>query len=295
MKLWMLGLLAYACTGCTMMSLERHTVHQSDSAADLRYREVMDNLACIAHDPSTLPAYASIYSGTIFVQDQGQLAETVISPFNRRLALGSVGSNPSLNRQISQNWALDPITSPEKLEAMRAACQWAIGGEEHVNSDSMSLLIRPDQAPPGPNRHFSVADRLSHLSPGWLQVGKLRNVSPHACYKAHCCDTWVWVMPEGMKELADFTLIIQDIARVSINSQTLLHLPPTYTPIQFETADTADNPNSRVKFTLQAVVDPTGQLVTNTPYYKSRVDNLGADSSNIRSAIGAAGIAAPSR
>jgi len=293
MKPWILAwMAAVACSGCTMMSLERHTVAQADSAVDLRYREVLDNLAMTASDPSALPSYASIFSGTIFVQDQGQIVSTNIFPYVGAVAPGSISANPSFNRQISQNWALDPIGSPEKLEAIRAACQWEICGPDHLDKEAMSLLIRPDEAPAGPERHFGVAEKLAKLPVGWLYVGRLKDVPACVRYKAHCGDTWVWVTSEGMKGLADFTVIIQDIARVSINSQTLFHLPPVYTPIVFETADTAGDDRSRTKITVQVVVDQSGHLVTNNPYSKWRLDNLGSDSANFRSAIGAAGISA---
>lgn len=157
------------------MSLERHAVAQSDSAVEVRYQEVLDNLARIAHDPSALPSYASIFSGTIFVQDQGQVVSSNVLPYissNKGLA----ALNPSIQRQISQNWVLDPISAPEKLEALRAACQWAIGGPEHVTPYSMSLLIRPDQAPAGSDRHFSVADDLARLPAGWLGIGKHKDI-----------------------------------------------------------------------------------------------------------------------
>lgn len=291
MKRWMLGIVAVGCTGCTMMSLDRNTVAQSDSAVSLRYQEVLNNLALIAHDPSALPSYASIFSGTIFVQDQGQVILTNVFPFGRTTSIGSIAANPSVNRQLSQNWVLDPIVAPEKLEAIRAACQWAIGGPDRVYPGSRSLLIRPDQAPPGPDRHFGVAERLAQLPPDWLCVGRMEDVPPCACYKAHCGKTWVWVTPTGMKGLVDFTLIIQDIARVSINSATLLHLPPSYTPILFQTAETTNNPDSAVQFNVQVVVDQSGHLLTDSPYYPLRVDNLGVDSANLRSIIGAAGIA----
>lgn len=57
-----------------MLSLERHSVAQADSAVDLRYREVMDNLAQNYADPSTLPRLVTIYSGIVSVQDTGTLA-----------------------------------------------------------------------------------------------------------------------------------------------------------------------------------------------------------------------------
>lgn len=289
-KYWGLVMAICGCNGCTMLSLERHTVSQMDSSIDLRYVEVLDNLAMIAREPSTLPSYASIFSGTIFVQDQGQLVSTNIFPFKSIAQMASVSVNPSLNRQVAENWALDPVTSPEKLEAIRAACQWVIGGPTYVNPSSMSLLIRPDQAPVGPDRHFGVAERLSQLPPGWLCRGCLKDVPLGARYKAHSGDAWVWVMPDGMKGLTDFTLIIQDIARVSINSQTLFNFPPGYTPLLFETAESAAEPNAPIRARVQAYVDFSGRLVTETPFAPLRLDNLGSDTANLRSAIGAAGI-----
>jgi hypothetical protein len=289
MKRWMLCLLACGLAGCTMVSLERHTVAQTDSAVDLRYREVMDNLALVADDPSTLPSYSSIFSGTVSVQDQGQLLSTITWPFSA----GSQVVDPSFNRQISQNWTLDPIMIPEKLEAIRAACQWAVGGRDSVYEDSWDLLIGPEEAKPGIGRHFGVKKKLEKLPDGWLRIGSRRDVPACACYRAHCGRAWVWVMPEDMKALADFTLIIQDIARVPANSPTLFNFPPVYTPIVFATTD-VENPNHRVKITAQVVVDQSGHLVTDVPYYPVRLDTLGSDS-NLRSAIGAAGITAVPR
>jgi hypothetical protein len=267
-----------------MISLERHTVAQTDSAMDVRYREVMDNLALIASNPSALPSYATIYSGAAAVQDTGQLISTTTWPHS----VGSEALNPSLTRQITQNWVLDPLLDPEKIEAIRAACQWAIGGPDRVSKDSMSLLIRPDQAPRGPDRHFGVADQLSRLPPGWLGVGKRKDVPACAVYESHCGDTWVWVTPDGMKGLADFTLVLQYIARIPINSGVLFNLPPVFTPIVFTTADS--KPTDHMQTTVQAVVDQSGRLVTDVPYFKVRIDDNRTDPTLI-SILGASGIA----
>jgi len=98
MRLWILGVVALVYCGCTMLSLERHTVAQNDSAMDMRYREVLENLALIARDPSALPSYASIFSRTIYVQDQGEFISTNIFPFIGAVNPGSIQANPSLNR-----------------------------------------------------------------------------------------------------------------------------------------------------------------------------------------------------
>jgi hypothetical protein len=283
MKCWMLGFVAYACAGCTMMSLERHTVAQTDSAIDLRYREIMDNLALIAADPATLPNFVTIFSGTVSVQDTGQMVATPTWPFRA----GMVTASPSLNRQISQNWVLDPVIIPERLEAIRAALQWAVGGSESVDQDSIPLLLGPQQAQPGTQRHFDVADKLLNMPKDWLGRGRRKDVPACARYKAHCGDVWVWVTPDGMKGLSDLTIVVQHIARVPINSPTLINPPPSYSSIVLKTAD-SQNPGSRIGVTAQVVVDQSGRLYTD-PFIPTRNDNAGADA-NIRSIITAASI-----
>jgi hypothetical protein len=273
MRWLLLGLAACTGAGCTMTSLERHTVAQTDSAIEVRYREAIDNLAMVADNWSALPSYATIYSGSATVQDTGQIVLNSTVPY---YSVGSDVVNPSFQRQITQLWTLDPLLDPERMEAIRAACQWAIGGPDRVYKDSMSLLIRPEQAPAGPDRHFGVADDLARLPAGWLKVGRHRDIPKCAVYKAHRRDTWVWVTPEGMQGLADFTLILQRIARVPINGGAVLNLPPAFTPIVFRTADSvASHP---FQSTVQAVVNENAQLVTDFPYFKLRIDDNRADS-----------------
>jgi hypothetical protein len=273
MRWWLLGLAVSAGAGCTMTSLERHTVAQTDAVMDVRYREAMDNLALVAANWSALPSYATIYSGSATVQDQGQIMLNSTVPY---YSVGSDVVNPSFQRQITQLWTLDPLLDPERMEAIRAACQWAIGGPDWVYKDSLSLLIRREQAPAGPDRHFGVAEDLARLPAGWLKVGRHREIPSCAVYKAHRGNTWVWVTPEGMKGLADFTLILQHIARVPINGQTVLNLPPSFTPIVIRTTDTQANDGFLT--TVQALVNQNGQLVTDFPYFKLRVDDNRADS-----------------
>jgi hypothetical protein len=283
MRFWLLGAVIGCCSGCTMVSLKRHTVAQTDSAMEVRYREVLDNLALVASNFAALPSYATIYSGSASVQDTGQLVSTTTVPYSVR----AEAVNPSFSRQITENWVLDPLLDPERMEAIRAACQWVLGGPDRLSRDSLSLLIRPQEAPPGPDRHFGVADQLARLPAGWLSVGKCSDVPACALYKAHCGATWVWVTPGGMRGLADFTLILQQIARMPINSGTLFNLPPTFTPIVFPTVDS--NPNNRIQTTVQVVVNQSGRLVTDVPYFKVRIDDTRADS-NLISILSSSGI-----
>jgi hypothetical protein len=164
-----------SCTGCTTLALERHTLSQGASPTEIRYQEVMDNLALVARDPFALPAYSSIFAGTAQITDTSQiLSSTIIGP-----AAAAQLVNPQFTRAILGNWTLDPINTPEKLEAMRCVCRWVLFGPDFACQDCAGLLEDPpDLVAQGreithdSGRHFGVADRMRKLPVGWLHRGK---------------------------------------------------------------------------------------------------------------------------
>jgi hypothetical protein len=313
MKPWLLVLASgFACTGCTTLALERHTLGQAKSVAELRYLEVLDNLALVAHDPAALPAYSSIFAGTAQVIDTSQFGSSPVWVAKGVMGTTVAGflsetTSPQFSRSVSENWSLDPLLAPEKIEALRCACRWVVYGPAMACSSCPGLLATPEQSPT-PGRHFGVADRLAHLPPGWLHVGHLKDVPLAAHYRAHCGNTWVWVMPDGMAGLADFTLVFEDIARVNINSPSLFYWPPppcVYTrasgPEGQGKGKAAAAPAADAGFWPRSPVnDPNSGLVVSVyvdrerhvfwvlPYQPVRFENLGVDSS-LRSQLSAAG------
>jgi hypothetical protein len=288
---WLLLAFLPVGAGCTTLAVKRHTLSQEATPTEIRYQEVLDNLAMVAHDPAALPAYSSIFAGTAQVTDTTQLASTTtLGP-----GAGAEVLTPQFNRSVLGNWTLDPINVPEKLEAMRCACRWVIYGPQFACQDCDGLLASPEEAP-YPGRHFGVADQMAKLPRGWLKIGKTAPAG--ACYKAHCCDTWVWVMPSSVQSLADFTLILQDIARVDSNSPTVLFIRPTPSDFYFPTSPPDEKaccmgpdyvPAAPALVIAEVNVDPCGNLTPDSPYYRWRVENVGSDA-NLRSQINAAGL-----
>lgn len=291
---WWLSLLigTVAGTGCTSLALERHTLSQGLSAEVIRYHEVLDALAMVADNPAVLPTYASVYAGTAQVTDSAQAASSTVWS-----ALGFMSSktsgyfsetaSPLVSRNIVQNWSLDPIVVPEKLEAIRCACQWVLFGPEHISGSCVGILASPEQAP-YPGRHFGVADALARLPGGWLHTGRLADVPAAAVYRAHSGGTWVWVCRDGLQGLADFSLVIQDIARVNSNSPTLFTTPPVASGLKLVT-QILDEPGGKERaVTALVYVNEAHQLVPPAPYLPWRVDNVGAES-HLNSKINAAG------
>jgi len=314
------------CGGCTTFSLERHAIRQAASISDLRYRETMNNLAMIADDPSFLPAFSTFYAGTTDITDAATASSSTVwtrffvkAPRTITI-LGSQTADVPLTRAVRLNWTLDPTVVPEKLIAMRAACQWVIFGEECADPEGLGMLKQYDPPDPAaskiadpPGVYFGVADKLLELPAGWLHKGNLRDVPCSACFKAHCRDTWVWVMPENLEGLTGLTLVLQEIARTEYDT-TLFPSPITRSLVVDQTipSETEDEKQKKkedefmsklkklpgmadvkqVKYEYTVYVDEDGFLTPgqNQPAIarKARKDSLGEDS-KLRSIISASG------
>jgi len=241
--------------------------------------------------------FAPIYAGTPAVSDNFQVGNSTtvqhffpITAANAPFEGFSQGQlSPSLQRQDVENWSLDPITVPEKLEALRAACQWVIYGPEFALRDHPGILANPDDFPPeNRERHFNVQNQLANIPPGWLHWERRATPPVHAAYRAHCRGMWAWVEPEGVQNLADFTLVLQNISRVSSNSLTLFSLGEGTSSFSFVTLDRgAPYPKGQVLATVS--VNPALVFVPDLPYVRWRVE-VQATNSALRTQISTAGL-----
>jgi hypothetical protein len=203
------------CTGCTSFALEQNTLDQIQSSAEYRYKATLSCIATVAANSDSLPSFCVFSGGSTRVQDMEMLTSTTL--WTRALAsFASETAMMSASRNTQPSWTLVPTADYTQLAALRSACQWILYGPERANMEFPGILDSPLQNPlPGP--HFGVAERLRRLPCGWLGFGQLKDVPVAACYKSHCGDKWVWVTSEGMKGLADFTLVLLDIATLDVN------------------------------------------------------------------------------
>jgi hypothetical protein len=208
--------------GCSTVALKRATLAHARSATDLRYKEVIENLAMTAAQPDILPAYSSIFAGTTTINDVIKATSTstwVRAALKHPGWFATFFSTESADftgsRTVTSNWTLDPTIVPEKIRALRAASRWVTLGPAQVGPD-VKYLGRYDPAS-GPGYYFDVAEELASLPPNWLRRAARRRDIPHdACYWAGCGDTYVWVGPEGMEGLSRFSLILSKIARADL-------------------------------------------------------------------------------
>ncbi len=198
--------LVLGASGCTTAMLERYSLNQIASVSDMRYREVMKNLAVLAANPSILPSFAVIADGVAQLVDTGSAdAKTIwghaFKGFISETLTGTVSRNPQ------PQWTLDPVADEPLIKAQWCALLWGIYGPPPPDSEWADVL-----------RKYQVDGELAKLQPGWLHVGCCKDVPKNACYQAHCHKTYVWVTPDGMAGLSRLTLVLLDIATIDLNA-----------------------------------------------------------------------------
>ncbi len=294
MKRFVVALAAVVlCSGCTTLSLRRQTLSHVESAADLRYREVMENLALVYDNPAALPAYCSIYYGTTDVADTIPVtagltwARTIPKIGAAFTAFSTASLDFATTRSIKKNWSLDPTVVPEKLYAMHCACWWVLFGPGNQLGDSLTLEKYDKSYPDG--MYFDVADRLRTIPAGWLHCGRKSDAASGSCFRAGCRDKSVWVDADGLLALSQFTLVLQQIARTESDS-AMFPQPTTETIVLAAANDSLGlGNNDEAKVTVyidgKGFVTP-GQNASSLPR-KVRLDNVGTGS-DLKSSLSAA-------
>ncbi len=215
MRLWLTLVLALPLfAGCqTHLVLRDDTACTSATLTDLNYQQVLNNVAMFVHQPSVMPSFAVVNSGTVTVADQktlnGSAAYAPTLTFAQQNGgqpiLNLIG-NPSSQRNVTENWSLLPITDVDNLRRIRCAFQLVVldGGETTDCNHCLDLIKQ---------FYLGETDRMDCVLPrGWYHVGCKQDVPKNACYRAHYGNTYVWVTPEGMEGLTLFTMTVIDLA-----------------------------------------------------------------------------------
>jgi hypothetical protein len=165
-------------TGCTSTTLQHYTLNQAMAVTDMRYRQILQDLAVIANNAGSLPSFALTANGTANMThtvsiDTATMWAQVVNGFSQETLTGFGQLNPELQ------WTLDPVVSEPQLQAIKYACIWAIWGPsppDHPAFDLLRSLTKQDvigcpscgEARKYPGYHFGVANQLSALPRGWL-------------------------------------------------------------------------------------------------------------------------------
>ncbi len=215
MRMRLLSVLILLLGGCqTHLCLRDNTVCTVATLTDLNYQQVLDNLAMLVSNPSALPSIAVINAGTVTVADQKTAnANATYAPtlaYSQQAGAGlpilSLLFDPSVSRNVTENWSLVPVTDVDNLRRIRCAYELLVlGGGETTDCDHCSALLQ--------RFYLGETDRMDCVIPsGWYHTGCKKDVPANACHVGHYCKTYVWVMPDGLDGLTRFTMTIIDLA-----------------------------------------------------------------------------------
>jgi hypothetical protein len=204
-----------ATSGCqTHLALRDNTLCTAGTLTDLNYRQVLNNVARFVANPSSMPSVSVINAGTVTVADQKTYnTSATYSPtltFTQQgggaLPILTLLFNPSGQRNLTENWSLAPVTDVDNLRRIRCAFQLLVldGGQTTDCEPCLELLER---------FYMGETDRMDCVIPkGWFHAGCKQDVPKNACYVGLYCDTYVWVLPEGVEGLTRFTMTVIDLA-----------------------------------------------------------------------------------
>jgi hypothetical protein len=215
MRARLFSLLVLFLGGCqTHLCLCDNTVRTAATLTDLNYQQVLDNLAMFVANPSVMLSVAVINAGTVTVADQKTAnASATYAPtvtFQQQAGAGlpilSLLFNPSASRNVTENWSLAPVTDIDNLRRIRCAYQLLVlGGGETTDCDRCAELLQ--------RFYLGETDRMDCVLPtGWYHTGCKKDVPKDACYVAHYCNTYVWVLSDGIDGLTRFTMTVIDLA-----------------------------------------------------------------------------------
>lgn len=212
-------LLVASLSGCaTQRALRQHTVAANITLTDIYYQQVLNNVARFVDNPMSMPSFSVVTAGTVNVEDQhGASFNPTYSPTLTN-ALQGGGALPILSllfgvsatRAVTENWSTSPVTDSDNIRRMRCAFQLIVGTGNAECDHCQDRL-----------KGFFVGGTETYecmLPTGWYCVGKKQDVPRNACHVGSYCDTYVWVMPEGVDGLTRFTITVLDIATGEIHA-----------------------------------------------------------------------------
>jgi hypothetical protein len=213
------GFVLLAGGGCSVHHmLQQKTVSANLTLAEIYHYQVLNNIARFEANPAAMPSFAVVSAGTVNVENsaEGSIVPTYSPTLTNALQGGgalpilSLGFAATNRRSITENWSTTPITDSDNIRRLRCAFQLLVGRETSECDRCEDRL-----------KGFFVGSTESYdcmLPRGWYGVGCKRDVPRDACYAAHHCDTYVWVLPDGIDGLTRFTITVLDIATGEIHA-----------------------------------------------------------------------------
>jgi hypothetical protein len=247
MRLVALVSLTLVAPGCATTQLAFTALRQIGTEPDIYQDQVLENLARISSEPTSLAYFTLLNNGVPAIADKGTMsigsitfpAQSVVKQLHRQRGgqLGPIG----VERDVSGNWTLSPINDPDRLTAMRYLYLWVLGMPLQNQFEAESLLQKYI-------KNFS----LCMVPQGWFRCGHWKDVPKEAARKFHHHGKYYWIAPGMEENVTKLTISMLDIATVvpkGAPTQTIVWKidPKTNKPTEIDVTRTLDydpNPNT---------------------------------------------------
>jgi|SRR5579863_7897228 len=237
-------------SGCTHIQLRQSSVQLASTVSDMHDQQVLRNVAMFYQKRrNAIPSFAVVGNGTAQVSDTGTAGPTAgWDPFG----LTSVVLGLTASRNIQENWTLNTVNDPDKLEIMRCAFRRLFDGPEMpCNNCSFKL------------QEYFGSNIDCKLPTGWFECGPRKCVPKDACYVGCYCDTYAWVIPGCEDEFNRFTLSMIEIGSTAMPWSTA-SVQRTYT-MGNDPFDPNSKASSTQVTTTERIQEPTAQAPSPAP------------------------------
>jgi hypothetical protein len=205
--------------GCQQTVVQTRVNKLVRTVSDLYYEQILDNLAMSIARPDVLPYFGMPTQATHTNSRQiganytpmWDLIDTggLLNPFIGRYFFDRQGAALQGGVNNAESFQLQPVTNPDRLLLMRAAFQRAAGRPDSAIPAVQDLFDYLTTSP------YSYADAVHpgwyYKTTDWKEAWKAKKAG---AYVGRYDGIYVYVPPENLGGLSDFTFAIMDIATV---------------------------------------------------------------------------------
>jgi hypothetical protein len=262
------AVLVPSIAGCQAYQVANKVVGQTSTISEVQYRQVIDNLAMAADNPGALPyfgvpastrstiqrsATASVgLAFTLLTAATISTTKTILGPLFGQTYLSGITPMASGTQQNIQEFDASANIDPVRQIVMQVLLHNALGipNVPYRESVARKFFFAPDPkqevvsqtetrnttamgTDPTYRAEFTLL--FERIRPGWVGVGRRRDVPMKAAYVGHRGNTYVWVMPQDLDHLTDLTIAVVDISTANTSETGSSHgaQPTLSTPRSF--------------------------------------------------------------
>jgi hypothetical protein len=195
-RVWVAAAITLACaivSGCqSWRQLNENTLGQGSSVASLLEKLAIQNLVLFHINPHAIPSQVNINGGTVTTVNQASISAN--DPLNKGVttavaaattvttSLASHVASPSVYNQQNQNWTIETVTAPDKLDRLTALYRYVTVPGADLCREYPEVRVAAGTPADGAGNDPGAADAAD--TAGWNAATGGDAVDSYEAYKA---------------------------------------------------------------------------------------------------------------